>query len=204
MPLRLFGWSLVRDNPEVKGYLLSGPARAPLFVSYAILSVAMLEMAFRSAGCTADGYATNGNGTALEVDGELQNCDTTTNIGFLEMKPDSLLSNISVVASLVNIVIIPMAGAIVDYSTYRKQVCIGAITVMWCVNLFQTFLGERTWRIIALCEVTIWLGLGGFGWGGGVEGGTHVLLRKKSRRISHYGRARWGFRLHQLSALIIS
>jgi len=152
--MKLFGWSLVEANPQVRGYLLSGPARAPLFVSYLTLSIAMLEIAFQAAGCTSDGYMTNVNGTALVGDdGEFVNCENKT--PFLNSRPDSILSNIGVCASLINVFMIPLSGAIVDYSTVRKQVTIGAIFAMWVANLVQAFLSDSTWRYIAVLQATI-------------------------------------------------
>jgi len=147
----LFGWSLVKENPEVRGYLLAGPARAPLFISFAAISVAMLDLAFRNAGCTGEGYKAHANGTALiDNEGNLANCESNTD--FLNFRPDSILSNIAVVASLINIIIIPTAGAIVDYTTYRKQLCIAALSVVWLANFCQAFIGPNTWKLIAISQ----------------------------------------------------
>ena len=155
--MKVFGWSLIGDNPQVKGYLLSGPARAPLFVSYLTLSIAMLEIAFKSAGCTADGYepanATHPTVPLMDASGELVNCGRKT--AFLNSRPDSILSNIGVCASLINIFMIPLSGAIVDYSTIRRQVAIGSLGLMWLANAWQSFLSMHNWTIMAVLQAVI-------------------------------------------------
>ena len=150
-----YGSVLIEKNSEVRGFFMAGPARAPLFVSFAMVSVAMLELAFEDAGCTKDGFQISFNSsesrpqTIMEATNSGDSCTRSTTLG---IKPDSLLPSISVLASILNIFVVPLSGALTDYTQYRRAALVGSLLVCWLTNVFQIFLHSSTWKVLAFSQ----------------------------------------------------
>jgi MFS-type transporter involved in bile tolerance (Atg22 family) len=71
------------------------------------------------------------------------------------LKPGSLLSTSYTVIGLCAAILMPLAGAMIDYTPHRRKMGrIGA--TLFCVFLFGTiFLSEDTWFMVAIFWVVI-------------------------------------------------
>jgi hypothetical protein len=134
---------LYQDSPiEATGCCIDVYARATIFMSTFFVGPALLKLASQQAieiaGC-------------LEVDEGYAECAKASRIyGF---KPSSLLTNMGTVASLASIISLPLFGAVVDFTPYRKQV--GMITALGVVLIkaFELPLGPTTWFFVACLQV---------------------------------------------------
>ncbi len=134
---------LYRDAPiEATGCAIDSYARATIFMSRLFVGPALLKLASHSAihnaGCIAE-------------DEDYEACVEASKIyGF---KASSLLTNMGSIAGMISIVSLPLFGAVVDFTPYRKQ--IGMFTAMGVVliKFFELGLGPNTWFFVVCLQV---------------------------------------------------
>eukprot|EP00239_Pterosperma_sp_CCMP1384_P008473 CAMPEP_0197858232 /NCGR_PEP_ID=MMETSP1438-20131217/31894_1 /TAXON_ID=1461541 /ORGANISM="Pterosperma sp., Strain CCMP1384" /LENGTH=197 /DNA_ID=CAMNT_0043474331 /DNA_START=328 /DNA_END=918 /DNA_ORIENTATION=- len=162
-------------NQEVKGYYLVGWGRSAQYVSQITLQAALIAMAYRHAGCRQyldefddggyddddalnewyrksavdPGLIIGHNYTHTEL--EDLNCDGAKSYGF---KPTSIVSNVAFVGGILSAVSMPLMGAIVDSTKYRKPFGIVMAATLTLVNFFQTFITKDTWFLMAVLQGT--------------------------------------------------
>ena len=59
--------------------------------------------------------------------------------------PASWIANIAVFTGLVGAFLLPITGAVVDYTDYRRAVGIGLSAFMTLIQAIQIYTVERTW-----------------------------------------------------------
>ena len=116
-----------------RGISTLGIARGGLVMSNIVLGTALIELASEEAGC---------------VPGETDVCDKKV-YGFT---PTSLISNIAVISGLLSAFFMPMIGAIVDYTPYRKAAGIWAAVAMGVIQVAQIGTLPGTWFIMAILQ----------------------------------------------------
>jgi len=143
-------------NPEVKGLLYATGARAPLFINLLFLSTAMLQYSNISANCTPfGGYeivhneSTNALQTYEEADRSEVECSGTVLLG---MRPTSVLSALSSIGSLVCALILPLFGAVIDHTSYRRPLFKLTFIIFWGANFIQGFMNQDNWEFILILQ----------------------------------------------------
>ena len=137
------GQPLYQGNGEALGWALDGAARSIQFIGAgAFLSTALLRLAKEAAGCETE-----------PPPGEtvIPQCNETV----YGIKPSSLLTTYTMVVGIASSAMLPLLGAIIDYTKHRLVV--GRITsFVFTICIFPTiFLNEDNWFAIAILQVVI-------------------------------------------------
>jgi len=110
---------------------------AAFFVGPALLRLAK-QQAIELNGC-------------LEEDDNYDECVETARIyGF---KPSSLLTNMKSIASFTSMLLLPLFGAVVDFTPYRKQVGLVTAFAVVLIKVFELVLGPNTWLFVVCIQV---------------------------------------------------
>lgn len=112
-----------------KGVNLLGLARGAIVMSNIFLSTAFIYLASEESGCVDD------EGAVME------DCDGQV-YGF---KPASLIANIAVISGLLSAFLMPVTGAIVDYTPHRRNAGIIAAVLIAIIQGVQIALFSNTW-----------------------------------------------------------
>lgn len=137
------GRPLYRGNPEALGWALDGAARSIQFIGAgAFLSTSLLRLAKEAAGCATE-----------PPPGEtiVPECNETV----YGIKPSSLLTTYTMVVGVASSAMLPLMGAVVDYTPHRLRVG-RTVSGLFTVLVFPTlFLNEDNWFAIAILQVVI-------------------------------------------------
>mmetsp|Transcript_21205 Transcript_21205/g.50407 ORF Transcript_21205/g.50407 Transcript_21205/m.50407 type:complete len:419 (+) Transcript_21205:77-1333(+) len=131
------GRPLYRGNQEALGWAFDVGARSIQFIGAgAFLSTALLRLATEAAGC--------------DVDSEEECTNTVYGI-----RPSSLLTTYTMVVGVASSAMLPLLGAIVDYTSHRLLV--GRIfSVLYTICILPTiFLNSNTWFGVAIVQVVV-------------------------------------------------
>jgi MFS transporter, UMF1 family len=132
-------WMRFENSPiEATGLNVDIYARGTIIMSSLFLGPALLQLATESAyqACSDSGRA-----------------DCNENPRIFGFRPSSLLANIAVASGLLCSILLPVFGAIVDHTPFRRQV--GAVTAvaLVCCKAAEIMVGKRTWFLVALTQV---------------------------------------------------
>jgi len=107
----------------------------------AFLATALLRLAKEAAGCE----------TTVPPRGSLPKCDGRV----YGIRPSSLLTTYTIVIGVLSAMLIPLMGAIVDYTSVRLK--LGRImTAICCILLFpQMFISQQTWFAVAIIQKSL-------------------------------------------------
>lgn len=122
---------------EATGLAVDNWAMGPVFLSSMFLGPALLQLATEAAGCVYD-------------ESEETICENKV-YGF---RPSSLLSNMAVASGLLVPIALPLVGAIVDHTPYRKQVAAWTAIGVSIVKGIEVSIGPSTWFFITVLQVT--------------------------------------------------
>jgi MFS transporter, UMF1 family len=98
--------------PEVTGWAMDSAARGPLNQMGGFIGAAVLRLATVDAGCKA-----------------VRTCENTV----LGLKPSSLLTLSSAIVGVVTAILMPLVGATIDHSRFRKEIAV--LSAIVCVGL---------------------------------------------------------------------
>jgi len=104
------------------------------------LSLAILELARQQAGCPKD------------KDGKYECGPSNTVYG---MKPSSMLALMAMIGGIATSVFMPYAGAVVDYSDWRRGFGKICATLLVLVNVVQIFLFASTWFAMTILQAVV-------------------------------------------------
>ena len=134
---------------EATGLTLDAYARAYILMSSIFLGPALLQLASAAATTVTAGANCNDNDAAEAT--AATTCQVARIYG---MKPSSLLSNIAVVTGLLSSCSMPLVGAIVDHTSYRKQLGTYTAYALALVKLIEgILLTPSTWFPVACLQV---------------------------------------------------
>jgi MFS-type transporter involved in bile tolerance (Atg22 family) len=122
-------WLDFHGVPEAKGYAILGTARGSIVMSNIFLSTSLIYLASEEAGCIDD------QGIVIE------DCNNKTH-GF---QPPSLIANIAVISGLLSAFLMPVIGAIVDYTPHRRATGIAAALFLVLIQGVQIGTVSATW-----------------------------------------------------------
>jgi hypothetical protein len=109
-----------------------------LFTSNIFLSTSIIVLARIDAGCDD-----------IENDDDEYECDNKI-YGF---KPSSFITLISSIASALAVLFLPIIGAVLDYTPYRRSLGIASAVVMVTIQTVQIGTVVQTWFIMAMLQV---------------------------------------------------
>jgi len=92
-------------------------------------------------------YCDDPDGTVL--------CKNSKSCHVYGANPSNVISLVSTLSGITCAVLMPLIGALVDYSTKRKEVLVGTMVLLICTNLVQCFLAEPTWFALAVIQAII-------------------------------------------------
>ncbi len=139
---KLFGFEHV--PVEATGLSLINFAKGAVGMSTLFLGPALLKLANDAAisNCQVEG---DGN-----IDLQCNGDDEGRVYG---MKPSSLLTVIGVVSGLLSTIMLPLFGAIVDHTPYRKEIGQCSIAVVSIVKGVEIFVSPYTWFAVSVLQV---------------------------------------------------
>jgi len=123
--------SIYEGNNDAKGYSWLGAGRGMLGMSNLFLNQSLLFLAYEAAGCEL--------GTVCE----------TKVYGFY---PSSWITNVPVIAGVVAALCLPVIGAIVDFTDYRRAVGIWSAIIIIAIQGAQVYTVADTWFIMCILQ----------------------------------------------------
>jgi MFS-type transporter involved in bile tolerance (Atg22 family) len=137
------GKPLYNSNPEALAWAMDSIGRAIQFVGAgAFFATALLRIAKEAAGCATEPPP----GETL-----IPECDET----IYGIKPSSLLTTYTMIVGVTSATMLPLMGAVIDYTPYRLRV--GQVTsfIFCCLIFPQIFLTEDNFFAMAIIQVIV-------------------------------------------------
>lgn len=131
-----------QGHRESRGINIAGIARGAISMSNVYLANAMIHFACKKGG-------------GFEIEGQEQ-C-TNYNVTVYGMKPGALISNIAVIASVLSALLMPVFGAIIDYTPHRRMVGVGTAVCLAGISAIQIGTVEETWFLMAILQAIIFM-----------------------------------------------
>ena len=117
--------SLFDGNTDATGYAWLGAARGTIVMANIFLFQSLLYLASEAAGCSEEDIV----------------CDKE----IYGLKPASWVSNIQTFTSIGASLTMPLFGAIVDFTNYRRAVGIATAAIMTAIQGVQIYTVSSTW-----------------------------------------------------------
>lgn len=143
------GKPLYHGNPEALAWALDGLGRAiPFIYAGAFFGTAVINLAKEAAGCETEAPP----GETL-----IPECNET----IYGIRPSSYLATYTMIVGITSAAVLPLMGAVVDYSNHRLLV--GKITtaLFLLFTIPQLFVSADNWFVMAVFQVLVSI----FGWG---------------------------------------
>lgn len=140
---RFRGKPFYNGNKEALGWALDGIARAVQFIAAgAFLGTALIRIAKEAAGCPTE--PPEGETTIPECNEKVYG-----------IKPSSLLTTYTMIVGVASACLLPLMGAIIDYTPHRLRVGRSLSTLFTVLILPTIFLNEDNFFGIAIIQVII-------------------------------------------------
>ena len=107
------------------------------------LGTAVIFLASKEVGCVEVNEETG-------EEGILEDCDEKV---YGTFSPAALITNVATIAGVMIALILPVVGAIIDYTPYRWTVGVGCAILLVITNFVQIFTNAKTWFAMALLQV---------------------------------------------------
>jgi len=179
------GQPVYHGNAEALGWALDSVGRSVAFIGAgAFLSTALLRLAKEAAGCETE--APPGSNTIPECNERVYG-----------IRPSSLLTTYTIVVGIVSAILMPLIGAVVDYTPHRLAV--GQwLSVVFCVMLVpQIFINENTWFAVALIQI----GVAFAGWMQTMV--TYAYLPELSNSVERLNRYTQSFTMLSFGSMVL-
>ena len=111
-------------------------------MSNIFLSTALIYLASESVGCIVKDRNTGD----LKIDGE---CEEEV---YGVFKPAALITNIAAISGFLSALLMPIAGAIIDFTDHRRNVGIASSIFMVAAQTTQVFTNRRNWFGMAILQ----------------------------------------------------
>ena len=118
-----------------------GIGRGALVMSNVFLSSSLIYLASDAAGCVDE--------NSKVVD----NCESSV----YGMRPAALIANIAIFSGVLSALLMPFAGALVDYTPYRRRIGIVVASLMILIQAVQIGTVSQTWFAMSVLQ-----GIAGF------------------------------------------
>ena len=127
-----------------KAYNILGAGRGCLVMSNIFLATALTYLASEEVGC----LERDENGDLIAE----EDCQKRV---FGLFKPASLVSNIAVIWGLLSALLMPVTGAAIDYTPYRRRVGIGSAICLVTIQAVTISASSKTWVAMALMQALL-------------------------------------------------
>ena len=142
------GWF---DRTEFVGFLHIGFGRTCIFTATLFLATAVTYLASEDAGCT---FVDDDDDSANDKCKSETCQDVCDKAVLASLRPSSLLAMVAALGGLLGAAIMPFLGAVIDYSSYRRQFGIFFTWLLMAANLVQCMVNQNTWEwVLALFPV---------------------------------------------------
>ena len=132
------------DLDDSKGISVAHVFKGVLYMANIFLSTSLIFLASKEADCL-DPLDEN------EVDGDCEN-------RIHGMVPSSLITNIAVISGLASAFTMPLTGAIVDFTPYRRTIGLGSAILISVIQAIQIGTTENTWFYMSILQaIAGWL-----------------------------------------------
>jgi len=137
------GKPLYDGNREALAWALDGIGRAVQFVGAgAFFGTALIRIAKEAAGCATEAPA---------GETEIPECNEKV----YGIKPSSLLTTYTMIVGVASACVLPLMGALIDYTPYRLRVG-RTVSFLFTVLIFPTmFLNEENFFVVAIVQVVL-------------------------------------------------
>ena len=132
--------NLYDDNVDAIGFSWLGAGWGMMIMSNIFMSSSLLWLSSNAAGCFDD----DGEASSATT----QVCDKKV-YGFT---PSSLITNIAVIAGLLSAFFMPICGAFVDFTPYRRLIGIVVAIILVVIQACQIYTVEQTWFAMAILQ----------------------------------------------------
>lgn len=129
---------------EATGLTLINFAKGAVTMSTIFFGPALLQLANDAANANCSNQ-NNNEGVDLQCN--------ENELRVYGMKPSSLLTVIGVVSGLLSTMFLPLFGAIVDHTSYRKEIGQGSIAIVTIAKGVEIFVGPSTWFAFSVLQV---------------------------------------------------
>jgi len=176
---------IYHGNQEVLGWAFDAIGRNVAVVGAgAFLGTALLKLAKEAAGCETEPAP----GTS-----DIPECNERV----YGIRPSSLLTTYTMVVGVASSTMLPLMGAILDYTSHRRLIGRTLSTIV-CVLLFPTiFISEKTWFGVALIQI----GIAFVGWAQTLV--TYAYLPELSDLEDHLAGYTKSFTIISFSSMVI-
>ena len=138
---KLCGWYQFEGVTSAKGFITVGMGKESLIISNIFLSTSLIHLASEQAGC-------------LDADGAVVGDCRTRVYGML---PTTLITNIAVVSGLLSAFLMPLMGAALDYTPYRRKIGMYTAALIMLIQAVQIGTLPNTWFAMSVLQ-----GIAGF------------------------------------------
>jgi len=128
-------FSGIQNQRVAKGIFFLAAGRGAFLTAFIFLSPAYLFLASEQAGCVDE-----------ETREIIEDCSTRV-YGFL---PSSILTNIVMIGGIVSAILMPLVGAMIDYTAYRRRIGITACVFIVAIQIIQIGTVSSTWFPMAI------------------------------------------------------
>ena len=129
--------NLYDGNRDAIGMSWLASGRGMMVMSNVFMTTSLLWLSKNAAGC----YDEATQSMIPECDKEIYG-----------MKADSLITNIATLGAVLSALFMPICGAIVDYTPYRKHVGITTAVVLIVIQAVQIFTIQSTWLAMGILQ----------------------------------------------------
>lgn len=119
------------DVKEAQGFAILGTIRGIIVMSNIFLSTALLSLAQEDAGCDPEEDCWN------EIYG---------------FRPSSLLTVMSTASGILSALLMPIIGAMIDYTPHRRNLGICTSCLITIIQTFQIYTVEKTWLLMSVLQ----------------------------------------------------
>lgn len=109
-------------------------------MSNVFLSTALIYLASEEVGCVE------------EVDGKMEIVEDCPERVYGAFRPAALITNIAVISGLLSALFMPLAGAVVDYTSHRWTTGVVSAILITVVQVIQVGTNSNTWFPMAILQ----------------------------------------------------
>jgi MFS-type transporter involved in bile tolerance (Atg22 family) len=112
-----------------------------MVMSHIFLSTAFIYLASEEVGCVE------------KVDGQMKTMESCEARVFGVFRPAALITNIAALSGLLSALFMPVAGAIMDYTSHRRTTGIVSAQILTLIQIIQIGISSSNWFAMAILQV---------------------------------------------------
>jgi hypothetical protein len=125
-----------------QGFNILGTGLGPIIMSNVFLSTALIYLASWEVGCLEE-----------TPDGDMEVTDECEERVYGAFRPATLVTNIAVISGVMSALFMPVAGALIDFTSHRWTVGVLSAALVTLIQVIQCFTSSRNWFAMAILQV---------------------------------------------------